>query len=518
MCGIAGIVRLRRRAVARRAARRDGRRAAAPRPGRRRACGPTARSASATAGCRSSTSPARRSRWRPPTGGSTSSSTARSSTTAQLRARARLPVPHQRRHRGRCWRCSRARRRRRCQQLRGPVRLRHARPAHRRASPGSATGWGSCRCTTALDPTEWSSRSEIKAILPALGGPPRRPRGRWRDYLAGRSVPAPDTLFAGVRKVPPGHFCRSIRARRRHASSRTGRCRRPRRCAGRRRREARRPGRRARCTARCATRLVADVPVGAYLSGGVDSQPHRRHGQPANATTPSCTRSAPASATRATTRSTHAEAVSELVGTAPPRVAVDADDFQRRLAHAHLAPRRADVASPPTSRCSALAEAAREHVKVVLSGEGSDELFAGYPKYRFATDLGAPAWCRRRAVAGCCMASSAPLPAQANRAADRRAGAHGATVDGGAGRGLVRAVHHHEVDADCSARPGRRTRRARRSPRPHRPACAGWTSPAGWPTTSSSAVTGCRWRPRSSCVRRSSTTGWSRRRCGCPPT
>ena len=34
-----------------------------------------------------------------------------------------------------------------------------------------------------------------------------------------------------------------------------------------------------------------------------------------------------------------------------------------------------------------LAELARKHVKVVLSGEGSDELFAGYPKYRVAPKL-----------------------------------------------------------------------------------------------------------------------------------
>ena len=42
------------------------------------------------------------------------------------------------------------------------------------------------------------------------------------------------------------------------------------------------------------------------------------------------------------------------------------------------------ISEPADIAVAQLAATARQHVKVVLSGEGSDELFAGYPKHRFA--------------------------------------------------------------------------------------------------------------------------------------
>ena len=57
-----------------------------------------------------------------------------------------------------------------------------------------------------LDDHQLVFASEIKALFPAL---PRRPEVDQQglaSYLAHRSVPAPGTLFAGVRKLKPGHL------------------------------------------------------------------------------------------------------------------------------------------------------------------------------------------------------------------------------------------------------------------------------------------------------------------------
>jgi asparagine synthase (glutamine-hydrolysing) len=127
--------------------------------------------------------------------------------------------------------------------------------------------------------------------------------------------------------------------------------------------------------------MVADVPVGSYLSGGVDSS------------------LVVAMASRLTDVPLHtfcasfgdarydetpqARAVSELFGTDHHEVAVSSADFQDlwpRLTWNRDAP----ISEPADIAVFRLAEDARQHVKVALSGEGSDELFGGYPKYRFA--------------------------------------------------------------------------------------------------------------------------------------
>ncbi|HPG28309.1 MAG TPA: asparagine synthase C-terminal domain-containing protein, partial [Myxococcota bacterium] len=50
------------------------------------------------------------------------------------------------------------------------------------------------------------------------------------------------------------------------------------------------------------------------------------------------------------------------------------------------------ISEPADLAIFRLASLARDHVKVLLSGEGSDELFAGYPKYRWATRAGLADW------------------------------------------------------------------------------------------------------------------------------
>jgi asparagine synthase (glutamine-hydrolysing) len=128
--------------------------------------------------------------------------------------------------------------------------------------------------------------------------------------------------------------------------------------------------------------LVADVPVGAYLSGGVDSSliaaMMARRAGPGQVHTFSAGFGDPV-----LDEVGHAHRVSEHLGTIHHEVTVSADDFER-LWPTLTWHRDAPMSEPADVAVFCLAELARREVKVVLSGEGSDELFAGYPKYRFA--------------------------------------------------------------------------------------------------------------------------------------
>ena len=224
--------------------------------------------------------------------------------------------------------------------------------------------------------------SEIKALLPALPGGPRIDAASLDGYLALRSVPAPHTLFEGVRKLPAGHTLRVGR------DGATSLCRYwsvP---------PATRTGvDPAEAVAEVAEALdravgeamVADVPLGAYLSGGVDSSlivaMMRRHRDGAPVDTFAAGFGDPRF-----DELPHARRVSRLLGTRHHEVILSPPDFTElwtRLTWHRDAP----VSEPSDFAVHRLAELARQHVTVVLSGEGSDELFAGYPKYRHARRL-----------------------------------------------------------------------------------------------------------------------------------
>jgi asparagine synthase (glutamine-hydrolysing) len=126
-------------------------------------------------------------------------------------------------------------------------------------------------------------------------------------------------------------------------------------------------------------RMVADVPVGAFLSGGVDSSGvvammARSSASPVN--TCSISFGDPAF-----NESAQAEKVARALGTRHFAEQVDPDDFSLvdRLAGIYDEP-FADSSALPTYR---VCEVARRHVKVALSGDGGDEIFAGYRRYRW---------------------------------------------------------------------------------------------------------------------------------------
>jgi len=234
-----------------------------------------------------------------------------------------------------------------------------------------------------LDDTQLLFASEPKALLAVLGDRVRVDRDQLRSYLKARAVHAPGTLFAGIRKVPPGHYV-EVSPTGEAAVAPYWRLPDPDDvldCTPQEAVDLVEEGLRTAVDAA----LVADVPVGSYLSGGVDSSlvvaladaARKRAG----ASGPLATFSAEFGDPRLD-ETEHASRVSDLFGTDHHRVLVRPGDFQgtwdRLTWH-----RDAPVSEPADIAVAQLAAEARQHVKVVLSGEGSDELFGGYPKYRW---------------------------------------------------------------------------------------------------------------------------------------
>ncbi|HTT75806.1 MAG TPA: asparagine synthase (glutamine-hydrolyzing) [Candidatus Binataceae bacterium] len=125
--------------------------------------------------------------------------------------------------------------------------------------------------------------------------------------------------------------------------------------------------------------LRADVPYGLFLSGGIDSSTlaglmARMAAQPLAAFTAGFPDSSAAD------ESIDAERVAKAVGAHHHVVGITEHDFWNE------APRVAAALDDPTTDAAALptyllAKAAKDHVKVVLTGEGGDEIFCGYSRY-----------------------------------------------------------------------------------------------------------------------------------------
>jgi asparagine synthase (glutamine-hydrolysing) len=193
-------------------------------------------------------------------------------------------------------------------------------------------------------------------------------------YLTFGYVPDPLSIFRGIRKLPPGH----------HLTYRGGQVSvrqywdfpfEPE--AVRRTESDYLEELHALLDEAVRVRLVADVPLGAFLSGGVDS----------SAVVGFMSRHMPA-AVKTFSIGFHEDSYSELkyarmaashFGTEHHEFIVTPDicNIVDELAW-HFDEPFADSSAIPTYMVSKLA---REHVKVVLSGDGGDELFAGYTRY-----------------------------------------------------------------------------------------------------------------------------------------
>jgi asparagine synthase (glutamine-hydrolysing) len=217
--------------------------------------------------------------------------------------------------------------------------------------------------------------SELQAVVAGLPEEPELDTQAVEDYFAFGYVPDPKTIFRGVRKLPPAHHLVLTRGKGVPAPTPYWDLRFP--------EPDGRPE--AELTAELAERLrdsvrmrlISDVPLGAFLSGGVDSSAVVAFMAQAS-TTPIRTCSIGFGDARFD-ESRYAAAVAERYGTAhfTKRVDVDAYALIDRLAAAYCEP-FADSSALPTYMLSALA---REKVTVALSGDGGDEVFAGYRRY-----------------------------------------------------------------------------------------------------------------------------------------
>ncbi len=221
--------------------------------------------------------------------------------------------------------------------------------------------------------------SEVKALLTL--GPAVRVDERSLDaYLAARAVPAPDTLFEGVKKVCPGHRLSVLPGA--HLEEHlywsppaldpagTWSADEAVEAVGDGVRES------------ISVAMVADVPVGAHLTGGLDSSLVTAQMQALRGDDPVHTFSA-GFGDHPDDDLAWARRVSKLLGTRHHEVQLRAGDFEGLWASLTWH-RDAPVSEPADVAAYGLARAARQHVRVMLSGMGGDELFGGDPKARYA--------------------------------------------------------------------------------------------------------------------------------------
>jgi len=215
--------------------------------------------------------------------------------------------------------------------------------------------------------------SELKALL-RNNSVSRRINSSALDlFLTYMCVPPPETIFDGVYKLPPAHTLtydqRGIELERYWNVRRTPKID--------LREDEMLTALVERLTEATRIRLISDVPLGAFLSGGVDSSVIVAL-MSTLSPTPVKTFSV-GFAHQAYNELDHARVVANQFNTDHHEIMITAKaaDVLPKLVWAFDEP-FADASAIPTYY---VAEAARQHVTVALNGDGGDELFAGYGKY-----------------------------------------------------------------------------------------------------------------------------------------
>ncbi|MEN6458078.1 MAG: asparagine synthase (glutamine-hydrolyzing) [Thermoguttaceae bacterium] len=215
--------------------------------------------------------------------------------------------------------------------------------------------------------------SELKSILQAPGVPREIDPRALDDYLTYQYVPHPRTIFRGIAKLPPGHYAvyrdDRLEVQPYWQPDFNAEQALPAEEYSRQLRELLRSA--------VAMRLQSDVPLGAFLSGGIDStiivglmsqlvqEPVRTFsiGFPV----------------KEFDETSYARTAAQRFGTLH-------EEFQVQPNALEILPRLVWHYDEPFADSSALptwyvSQLTRQQVTVALTGDGGDELFAGYPRY-----------------------------------------------------------------------------------------------------------------------------------------
>lgn len=223
--------------------------------------------------------------------------------------------------------------------------------------------------------------SEIKALLKHPRVQARLDEKHLGEYLSFGYLSGEEALFQGVRKLSPGHWMR-LRVGDSAATLESKQywdvpeeprqeenvdeeawieeCRR-------------------RLEETVEMRLMSDVPLGVFLSGGVDSSAIAA--LMARMVSGRVKSFSVGYQEKAYSELDSARTVAEHVGTDHHEVVVGKEDFFNALPQL-IWQEDEPITWPSSVSLYFLSQLAAQHVKVVLTGEGSDELFGGYSRYR----------------------------------------------------------------------------------------------------------------------------------------
>ncbi|QQR59014.1 MAG: asparagine synthase (glutamine-hydrolyzing) [Candidatus Melainabacteria bacterium] len=215
--------------------------------------------------------------------------------------------------------------------------------------------------------------SEIKGILAFPGFKKEVDSFALRQYMALEYVPAPRSIFAGINKLPPASY---LLVENGQIKTKT---------YWQIPRQENQMGEREALTRlkelldeSIKLRLISDVPLGVFLSGGIDSSiitamasKHVSHKLQTFSI---------GFEEASFDESTHAQAVADHIGTKHTMMRFKADDIVASLSKIweYLDEPLADASIIPTYLLSKMT---KEHVTVALSGDAGDELLGGYPTY-----------------------------------------------------------------------------------------------------------------------------------------